>query len=73
MARHAFAIQALRAIIKDEDWEKAEAYLDSTNPCSPLRRCLSFADFSHILAESDEAERYACINHAVVVNARHRS
>jgi tetratricopeptide (TPR) repeat protein len=29
MARHSFAIQTLRAIIKDEDWVKAKDYLDS--------------------------------------------
>lgn len=50
----------LRAIIKDEDWEKAQAYLDSNEPLlAPETKSLFRGLLAHSRGISDEAERYA--------------
>lgn len=60
MVRHSFAIHALRAIIKDEDWEEAEAYLDSNEPLlAPETMSVLRGVLAHSRGIPDEAERYA--------------
>jgi tetratricopeptide (TPR) repeat protein len=60
MARHGFAIQALRAIIKDEDWVKAQTYLDENES---LLSAETLFLLRGLLAQSrgtlDKAEEYA--------------
>jgi tetratricopeptide (TPR) repeat protein len=60
MARHAFAIQTIRAISKDEDWERAKAYLDSNEPLlAPETMSLLRGLLAHSRGIHEEAERYA--------------